>query len=127
MNPSGACEIRCGPRFAAFGQYLERDIRNLEGQAAHRADKSEHLAADLVGVMIVAPGMIQRHAFEGQARFSNAFPVHALCSYSASFVKLKNGLRIHDANVLLMPVLLEFQNADCENVLSPKHRPSDHC
>ena len=76
MHPFGAGQI--GRRFGAavLGQHLESDVRDLERQTAHAPDNGEHLAADLVGIVVVAKGVIQRRAGQREAHLADPHAVH---------------------------------------------------
>ncbi|MNT64427.1 hypothetical protein D3C72_2023270 [compost metagenome] len=76
VHPLGARHIGRRPRMAALGQHLIGDVRDLERHPAGRPHHDEHLAADLVGVVVVAERMVQRRPRQRQANLADPRPVH---------------------------------------------------
>jgi len=76
VDPLGPRHIGRRPRMPALGQHLIGDVRDLERHSAGRPHHDEHLAPDLVGVVVVAERVIQRRSRQGQTDLADPRAVH---------------------------------------------------
>ncbi|MNN59476.1 hypothetical protein D3C81_1745940 [compost metagenome] len=76
VHPLGARHIGRRSRMTALGQHLIGNVRDLERHPAAGPDHDEHLAADLVGVVVVAERMLQPCPRQCQTNLADPCPVH---------------------------------------------------